>query len=185
MRTPVTMLRAAGRAAFPALGLPLMLSCAVPAKAPAAAGGIPVEAPAPEGVPAHRHALLIDGRARPPLAAPRPVDEAIRAANRIATKPYVWGGGHGRWRDRGYDCSGAVSFALHGAGLLGRPLDSGRLMSWGAPGPGRWITVYANARHAFATIAGLRWDTSEGPGPRWHRRPGRAAGFRVRHPVGY
>ena len=130
-------------------------------------------------------ALLVGGKAHPPITAPPAIAKAIRAANRIATKPYVWGGGHGSWWDRGYDCSGAVSYALHGGGLLGRPLDSGSLMSWGAPGPGRWISVYANPGHTYVTIAGLRFDTSGGPGPRWHRQPGRSAGFTVRHPVGY
>jgi hypothetical protein len=156
-----------------------------PSVAHAAAGGVGAKPSELQEAGATRRALLLDGKARPPLAAPPAVRKAISAANRIATKPYVWGGGHGTWWDRGYDCSGAVSYALHGGGLLGRAMDSGSLMSWGAPGPGRWITVYANAGHTYAVIAGLRWDTSGGPGPRWHRRPTRAAGFTVRHPVGY
>jgi cell wall-associated NlpC family hydrolase len=134
-------------------------------------------------------ATLIGGRAIPPAEAPPAVVAAIRAANRIRAQPYVWGGGHGRWASRGYDCSGAVSFALHGGVLLETPLDSGSMMAWGEPGPGAWITIYANRRHAFAEIAGLRWDTSGDPrgvtGPRWHLAEADSEGFVVRHPVGY
>ena len=153
--------------------------------ATAAVGGVGAEASETQKSAATGRALLLGGTARPPVTAPPAVATAIRAANRIATKPYVWGGGHGSWWDRGYDCSGAVSYMLHGGDLLDRPLDSGSLMRWGAPGPGRWITVYANAGHTYAVIAGLRFDTSGAPGPRWHRRTGRATGFTVRHPAGY
>jgi hypothetical protein len=135
-----------------------------------------------------RTARLIAGEAVPPLEAPEQVKAAIEAANLIHTRPYIWGGGHGRWWSRGYDCSGAVSFALHGADLLDSPLTSGEMMDWGAPGKGRWITVYANAGHAFAVIDGLRWDTSgdrHGTGPRWHRAMVSTAGFVARHPIGY
>ncbi|MCW2989207.1 MAG: hypothetical protein JWM24_2145, partial [Solirubrobacterales bacterium] len=93
-------------------------------------------------------ATLYRGRAIPPAGAPAAVKRVIAAANRIRTKPYVWGGGHGRWWDGGYDCSGAVSYALHGGELLDSPLPSGPMERWGSPGPGRWITVYANAGHA-------------------------------------
>lgn len=135
-------------------------------------------------------AMLVGGRAIAPLNAPAAVRHVITSANKIRTKPYIWGGGHGRWWDRGYDCSGAVSFALHGGRLLSSPLPSGSMETWGAPGPGRWITVYANAGHAYAVIAGLRWDTAgntSGSGPRWHEDLGAAAGgrFVARHPVGY
>jgi cell wall-associated NlpC family hydrolase len=135
-------------------------------------------------------AMLVGGRAIAPLNAPAAVRKVIAAANKIRTKPYIWGGGHGRWWDRGYDCSGAVSFALHGGNLLSSPLPSGPMETWGAAGPGRWITVYANAGHAYAVIAGLRWDTAgntSGTGPRWHEDLGAAAGgrFVARHPVGY
>ena len=119
----------------------------------------------------------------PPAGAPPVVAGAVRAANRIAGRPYRWGGGHRRFTDSAYDCSGAVSFALHGAGLVLSPLDSRAFMLWGQPGLGSWITVYANARHAFAVIAGLRFDTS-GPGqkgPRWRPTPRPVAGFTVRH----
>jgi hypothetical protein len=141
------------------------------------------EASAPPG-----RALLVDGRAVAPLDAPPAVKRVIAAANRIRSKPYIWGGGHGRWWDRGYDCSGAVSFALHGGALLDSPLPSGPMMRWGNPGRGRWITVYANGGHAFAVIAGLRWDTSgnaRGTGPRWHADPASTRGFVARHPTGY
>ena len=114
---------------------------------------------------------------------------AIAAANSISTTPYVWGGGHGSWYSYGYDCSGAVSFALYGAGLLATPLTSGALESYGEPGPGRWITIYANATHTYMTVAGLRFDTAGNPagvsGPRWHVEPPYPDGFVVRHPVGY
>ncbi len=133
-------------------------------------------------------AKLVLGVAAAPLSAPPAIKAAIAAANRIHTKPYIWGGGHARWWSPGYDCSGAVSYALHGAGLITTPMDSGEMMSWGAPGKGRWITVYANAGHAFAVIDGIRWDTAgdtKGTGPRWHRAMVSPAGYVARHPVGY
>jgi cell wall-associated NlpC family hydrolase len=135
-------------------------------------------------------AMLLGGRAVAPMNAPTAVRQVIAAANKIRTTPYIWGGGHGRWWDRGYDCSGAVSFALHGGRLMSMPLTSGSMESWGAPGRGRWITIYANAGHAYAVIAGLRWDTAgdeNESGPRWHEGLAAAAGgsFVARHPVGY
>jgi cell wall-associated NlpC family hydrolase len=111
------------------------------------------------------------------------VTQAIQAANRIAGKPYRWGGGHKRFVDSAYDCSGAVSFALHGAGLVLSPLDSHAFMRWGQAGPGGWITVYASGKHAFVVVAGLRFDTS-GPGtrgPRWRPTPRSVGGFTMRH----
>src|SRR6478752_617833 len=135
-------------------------------------------------------AMLVNGRAIPPANAPAAVKQVIAAANKIRTKPYIYGGGHGRWWDSGYDCSGAVSFALHGGKLLSTPMPSGSLESWGSAGKGRWITVYANAGHAYAVIAGLRWDTAgvtNGTGPRWHKSTRAAASgpFIARHPAGY
>ena len=125
----------------------------------------------------------------PRESAPAAVKAAIAAANSITATPYVWGGGHGSWYSYGYDCSGAVSFALYGAGLLGTPLTSGALESYGEPGPGKWITIYANATHTYMTIAGLRFDTAGNPegvsGPRWHVEPPYPEGYVVRHPVGY
>jgi hypothetical protein len=133
-------------------------------------------------------ATFVLGVAAPPETAPAPVKAAIAAANLIRTRPYIWGGGHARWWSPGYDCSGAVSFALHGAGLIETPMDSGEMMDWGVPGKGRWITIYANAGHAFAVIDGLRWDTvgdAEGTGPRWHTEMVSTKGFVARHPAGY
>ncbi|HEU4461175.1 MAG TPA: hypothetical protein VFR75_01150 [Solirubrobacterales bacterium] len=135
-------------------------------------------------------AILVNGRAVPPADAPPAVKRVIAAANKIRTKPYVYGGGHARWWDSGYDCSGAVSFALRGAGLIDTPMPSGSLAGWGSAGKGRWITVYANGGHAYAIIAGLRWDTAgttNGTGPRWHKSlKAQASGpFTVRHPEGF
>jgi hypothetical protein len=109
----------------------------------------------------------------------------IAAANQISDMPYLWGGGHGSWDSSGYDCSGAISFALHGGGLLSSPLDSTGFTTWGMAGAGRWITVYGNSGHAFAVIAGLRWDTSmtAGNGPGWSEEMRSPQGFRARHPA--
>jgi hypothetical protein len=130
-----------------------------------------------------RARVAADGSAVAPDDAPEVVKRVILAANAIARFPYKWGGGHGAWRDDGYDCSGSVSFALAGAGLLDRPLTSGLFMRYGAPGPGRWITIYANEGHMFMVVAGLRFDTSGRgrEGTRWQEAPRPAAGFAVRH----
>jgi hypothetical protein len=138
--------------------------------------------------PTAKARLLKSGQLIPPKSAPARVKAVIAAANRIRTKPYIWGGGHARWWDRGYDCSGSVSYALHGGRFLESPLPSGPMESWGLPGKGRWITVYANAGHAYAVIAGVRWDTagdSSGTGPRWHEELLSNAGFVARHPAGF
>jgi hypothetical protein len=136
--------------------------------------------------------LQSDGLAAAPLDAPPEVQNAIWAANKIIGLPYVYGGGHNlRFAGRGYDCSGTVSFALHGAGLLRTPLDSGSFMHWGLAGKGAWFTVYTNPGHAFAVIAGLRLDTSPAGdpsglrGPRWRPVLRSARGFKVRHPLGF
>jgi cell wall-associated NlpC family hydrolase len=132
-------------------------------------------------------AILLSGIALAPPDAPEAVQKVINAANTIVGRPYVWGGGHASFYSYGYDCSGSVSFALFGAGLIPEPLTSGSLEGWGDPGPGKWITVYANAGHTFMEIAGLRWDTvgdARGTGPRWHLEPNSSAGFVVRHPPG-
>jgi cell wall-associated NlpC family hydrolase len=131
--------------------------------------------------------ILLTGIALPPPDAPEAVQRVIDNANSIVGRPYIWGGGHGSFYSYGYDCSGSVSFALFGGGLIPRPLTSGDLEGWGDPGPGKWITVYANAGHTFAEIAGLRWDTvgdENGTGPRWHLAPTSTAGFVARHPPG-
>jgi hypothetical protein len=117
---------------------------------------------------------------------PLTVRRVIAAGNRIARLPYHYGGGHGSFEDSGYDCSGSVSYALHGGGLLDVALDSGQLMSWGDPGPGRWITVYAMPSHAYMVVAGHRFDTTgrDQTGSRWQPTPGATAGYVVRHPPG-
>jgi cell wall-associated NlpC family hydrolase len=127
-----------------------------------------------------------DGLAVAPASAPAEIQAIIAAGNKIATKPYKYGGGHGRWRDSGYDCSGSISYALHGAGLLDTPLDSTGFMSWGDRGKGEWVTIYANAGHAYMTVAGLRFDTSssKSSGNRWSETTRSARGYRVRHPEG-
>lgn len=143
------------------------------------------EEPLPPPVPGATATLLPDGRAVPPASAPPAVVAAIEAANAISDTPYLWGGGHGSFESSGYDCSGAVSYALHAGGFLSSPLDSTGLAFWGAEGAGSWITVYAASGHAYAVIAGLRWDTSGGAGPRWHADMRSSAGFVARHPSGY
>ncbi|HET6548487.1 MAG TPA: hypothetical protein VFG79_08530 [Solirubrobacter sp.] len=126
------------------------------------------------------------GVALPPLEAPEAVKKMIEAGNGIARTPYKWGGGHGKWQDTGYDCSGSVSFVLAAAGLLSGPLASGPLMSWGEPGRGKWITIYANAGHVFLEVAGIRFDTSAQrvTGSRWINEMRSTAGFVARHPAG-
>jgi hypothetical protein len=135
--------------------------------------------------------LTSAGLATVPPAAPAKVADVIAAANQVARKPYVYGGGHGRlagetFIDTAYDCSGSVSFALAAAGLIDRPMDSTALARFGRPGPGRWVTIYANAGHAWMTVAGLRFDTSgrAADGSRWQPRPRGTGGFIVRHPPG-
>jgi cell wall-associated NlpC family hydrolase len=137
---------------------------------------------------AEGRAVLLSGVALAPPSAPEAVKAAISAANEIVGRPYIWGGGHDSWYSRGYDCSGSVSYALAAGGFLTAPLTSGQLEAWGASGPGRWITVYANPGHTYAVIAGLRWDTvgdAQGTGPRWHAALAYPEGFVVRHPPGY
>ena len=127
-----------------------------------------------------------DGTATAPVLAPPAVIAMINAGNQIATKPYIYGGGHGKWDDAGYDCSGSVSYALHGAGLLETAMPSGSFESWGDPGPGQWVTLYANGGHIYAVIAGLRFDTSgrSGAGTRWQSDMRSGKGYVVRHPTG-
>jgi peptidoglycan hydrolase CwlO-like protein len=143
------------------------------------------QVPAPL-TPGESAQVISESEASAPSSAPSAVQEAIAAANSIATTPYIWGGGHGSFESSGYDCSGAVSFALHGGGFLESPLDSTGLETWGEPGPGKWITVYANAEHAWMVIAGIAFDTVGGPGPRWHDPwVDSPEGFIARHPAGY
>jgi peptidoglycan hydrolase-like protein with peptidoglycan-binding domain len=138
-----------------------------------------------------------DGTATAPAGAPTVVQDIVAAANQIIDTNYKYGGGHGKWNDTGYDCSGAVSFALHGGGLLAAPEDSTQLESYGSAGPGHWVTIYANAGHAWIVVAGRAFDTANfggpnipaGTGPRWRTNPtgnlndGTGA-YIVRHPPG-
>jgi hypothetical protein len=154
--------------------------------------GVPI---APPSTPQHPTvpgavAKIIKGVAYAPTYAPIQVKKAIWAGNQIRMKPYAVGGGHGRWKDSAYDCSGAVSFVLHAAGLLRTSEDSGEMESWGDKGLGQWITVYTNPGHAFIEIAGVRLDTSregdphpaDGTGPRWRPVMDATTGYLARHP---
>jgi Putative peptidoglycan binding domain len=136
--------------------------------------------------PGAKAQLTEDGLAIPPAEAPEAVKKVIAAANEIAHKPYRYGGGHGSWDDTGYDCSGSVSYALHGGGLLSRAMPSGGFTSWGEAGEGRWISIYAHGGHMYMTVAGLRFDTSgrARTGSRWQREARSPNGFTVRHPAG-
>jgi len=137
-----------------------------------------------------KRAILRNGTAYAPSRAPQNVKNAIWAVNALRRKPYVWGGGHGSFYDHGYDCSGSVSFALHGAGVRAAPLPSGDLMRYGERGRGRWITVYSRPGHTFAVIAGLRLDTTDlgrggDVGPRWYVDGRDTRGYVARHPAGF
>ena len=127
--------------------------------------------------------VIRKGVAYAPLAAPEVVKQVVWAGNRIRAKRYLWGGGHGAWIDSGYDCSGSVGFALHGAGLLNTTLVSGEFASWGKPGKGKWITIYANGGHVYMQVAGARFDTSGANPSRWQSDLRSGAGFTVRHPA--
>ena len=179
----------------------LSLACLAPAgalaakkdgNASAATGGVsPTD---PRYAPAKK-AKIVNGLAYAPKNAPKRVKNAITAANRIIRMPYRYGGGHNTtFQDSAYDCSGSVSYALHGGGMLRAPLDSGSFMHWGRAGKGKWITVYANGGHAFAIIAGLRLDTGQrryakgaapGSGPRWNYGSRSTGSFVARHPAGF
>ncbi|MEZ0293662.1 MAG: peptidoglycan-binding protein [Solirubrobacteraceae bacterium] len=143
------------------------------------------EASAPT-VPGEQATLGADGLAVAPDSAPQQVKDIIAAGNEIASKPYKYGGGHGRWNDTGYDCSGSMSYAFHGAGMLDTALDSTGFMSWGDAGKGTWVTTYANAGHSYMVVAGLRFDTSgaSADGSRWHTSLRSGRGYTVRHPEG-
>lgn len=151
----------------------------------------PSDTPPSSGNSTGKATISSDGRtAVAPDDAPQEVVDAIAAANKITTKPYRYGGGHGKWEDSGYDCSGSVSYALHGGGFLNKPLDSTGFESWGKAGKGGWITVYANSGHAYTVIAGLRFDTSSGganngSGPRWRNKWRSPSGYVARHPSGF
>ncbi len=188
-RIPLLVAAVAAALAFPAAAAG---ASSAPGWAPSVPWGAGCEPAAGGGrSAANCGAALLDGEAVPPPGAPPVVKRVIRAANEIDHRPYVWGGGHTSFKARGYDCSGAVSYALHGAGLLSYTMVSGQLAHWGAPGPGRWITIYANAEHVFMVVAGLRFDTRNDPegvsGPRWKMAAPEARilpRFAVRHPAG-
>jgi hypothetical protein len=193
------------RLAVAGLSTACALALAAPAAAQTGGTGTPGGTPAPTTpttttpdpsvplAPPGKAKLRKDGTAVAPADAPPAVQAAIAAGNAIKTMPYRWGGGHRSFLDTGYDCSGAVSYVLHGAGLLASPLPSGPLAtSWGAPGKGRWITVYANAGHTYMVVAGLRYDTSavgeklnQGSGPRWRKTKRKAVGYTAKYYPGY
>ncbi len=169
---------------------------AVPGQAPSqsgAAGGAAfgVRPRSPQSTPARPTvtgsvAKIRKGVAYAPADAPLTVRQVIWAGNRIRSKPYVWGGGHASWRARGYDCSGSVSYALHGAGLVAEAMTSGDYAGWGRRGAGDWITLYANGGHIYMVVAGVRFDTSgaTAAGSRWQKAMRSGRGFAVRHPDG-
>ena len=172
--------------------LVMALAMAASADTPPGSGGAAFVPPPPPP----EKAELVDGRVLAPASAPTRVRRVIEAANRLVEKPYIYGGGHRPYTarlDRGYDCSGAVSYALYGGRFLRSPLPSGALMDWGEEGTGEWITVYAHGGHAYVVVAGLRFDTSmrdpdaPGPrsGPRWSKTLRRSRAFTARHPLGY
>jgi peptidoglycan hydrolase-like protein with peptidoglycan-binding domain len=155
-------------------------AAAGPAPAPVAAASTPATTAGPQAT------VGPDGLAVAPAGAPPQVQAIIAAGNQIASKPYIFGGGHGKWNDAGYDCSGSVSYALHGAGLLDTAMPSGSFVSWGDAGPGQWVTIYANGGHMYMVVAGLRFDTSGRSvhNTRWQAEQRSSAGYTVRHPPG-
>jgi len=158
------------------------------ATAQAGSGGLgPDGTSAPPTVPGAKAKIVDGGQAVAPEGAPKVVQKVIAAANKIEDKPYKYGGGHGSFNDKGYDCSGSVSYALHGGGLLDTPLDSTGLGKYGDRGKGSWITIYGAPSHAYMVVAGLRFDTSmtAGDGPGWSKTMrSTPESYRVRHPEG-
>lgn len=134
--------------------------------------------------PLPKIARIKAGLATIPTGLPQEVQEVVKAGNKIASTPYLWGGGHGSFKSPGYDCSGSVSFALHGAGLLDVSMASGALAEWGEPGKGKYITIYANGGHVYMGVAGLRFDTSGANPSRWQKPRDDNSGYTVRHPSG-
>jgi len=184
---------AAVLAATLAIAVVAMLAAVAPAEAATASkttggGAVAGTLPAtPDTVPGLKAKLSSNGLAIPPVGAPPEVRAVILAGNRIAKKPYKWGGGHGRLRDSGYDCSGSISFTLRVAKLMRSSLASTGFMSWGSRGRGDWITIRANAGHAYMIVAGLRFDTSarKQTGSRWTAKMRSPRGFRATHPAGF
>ncbi len=175
--------RAAGSVATLAVAALAIL----PASAQAGSGGMGPGSTDPAPTVPGGKAKLVSGIAYAPASAPQVVKDIIAAANKIRNKPYIYGGGHGSFKDKGYDCSGSVSFALHGGKLLKTPLDSRGLAKWGAPGAGKWVSVYGAPSHAYMVVAGLRFDTSMTPGngPGWSKTMrSTPENYKVRHPAG-
>ena len=172
--------------ALPKLFMSCIVLIAAASISRATAGSFPSSGPTTPG----NAALLRNGQALAPVNAPNSVKRAIWAANQLHTKPYRYGGGHKTFHDNAYDCSGTVSYALAGAGLVSVPMSSKEFRAYGSRGPGRWITVYARNGHTFAVIAGLRLDTtsphnpSRRWAPRWQPTERMPKGFDARHPVG-
>ena len=157
------------------------------------AGVTVYRAPEPEPEPAQpatgeKAVLNADGTATAPESAPEVVKAVVAAGNKIIDKPYKYGGGHGRWEDSGYDCSGSMSYALHGGGLLDEALTSSGFSSWGKAGKGAWITTYGSGGHSYMVVAGLRFDTGyndgDSDGPDWSTKMRPASGYTARHPAG-
>lgn len=176
--------------------VPYTTVATTPAQLGATTGGSAVSATAtaaptkPELLVPGTRARYVDGMAAAPMSAPAAVQEIVWAGDQLIGLPYIYGGGHASFISPGYDCSGTVSFALHGADLLASPEDSSEFMGWGSAGVGRWVTIFSNPGHAYMTVAGLRLDTSAADdptneqGPRWRPLRPENAGFTVRHPSG-
>ena len=191
MRQPI--FSSSRRPLIAALVVAASLIAASPAAAQSSGGATPPPSttPAPAPVSGAKAKLLKNGMAVAPAGAPQQVINAIAAGNAIRKMPYRYGGGHQSFTDTGYDCSGAISYVLYGAGLLTAPMPSGSFMTWGTPGKGQWITVYANKGHMYAVIAGLRYDTSalnepvrQGSGPRWRATKRKPKGYAMRYVPG-
>ena len=170
------------------------VSPVAPGQTNSTTGGSPVGAVAttkPDLLVPGALARYVNGLAAAPMSAPAVVQEIVWAGNQIIGLPYIFGGGHASFVSPGYDCSGTVSFALHGASLIAMPEDSSEFMVWGSHGVGRWVTIFSNAGHAYLTVAGLRLDTSAADdpsnqqGPRWRPLRPENGGFTVRHPLGF
>ncbi len=183
---------ATGGAAPAAISAPAETSSLIPTELMQGDGMTSATGPVtrPELLVPGNNARFVSGLAAAPMNAPAAVQQMIWAGNEVIGLPYIFGGGHGSFTSRGYDCSGTVSFALHGAGLLTTPEDSSEFESWGSHGAGRWVAIFSNPGHAYMTIAGLRLDTSaaddpsDQQGPRWRPLRTENQGYRVRHPLG-
>ena len=187
MPTSLTLHRRTGGLALLAAVAALTLTMIFAASADASGGVGPEGTSSSDATVPGSKAKLVKGRAIPPEDAPKRVQKVIAAANKIRNKPYRYGGGHGSFKDSGYDCSGAASYALHGGGLLDAPIDSSGMARYGKKGKGQWISVYGAPSHGYIVVAGLRFDTSmvRGDGPGWSRSmKSTPENYKVRHPRG-